>query len=163
MSVSRECLEIYLIKKAFCPICKKPQTKRVFDVSNSLLTVVTNYRKLASSNDFSVCQRMIGYSLAQSALISREAISVHFRFNQCDGFILGLIDVGDSPTKERVAEIRHSIEVARQEMMKKEQGSYVWLVTGLSASERRIINHVCTHSSVRIVHEYCQGGVGVFC
>ena len=34
----------------------------------------------------------------------------------------------------------------------------MWLVTGLSASERRIINHVCTHSSVRVVHEYCEEG-----
>ena len=40
----------------------------------------------------------------------------------------------------------------------------MWLVTGLSASERRIINHVCTHSSVRVVHEYCdEGDNTIFC
>ena len=51
----RNCLEIYLFKKAICPICKKRQTKRVFAVSESLVTIITNYRTLAYPSALSVC------------------------------------------------------------------------------------------------------------
>ncbi|KAK8798095.1 hypothetical protein WA171_005620 [Blastocystis sp. BT1] len=135
-SFCKNCLEIYLFKKAICPICKKRQTKRVFAVSESLVTIITNYRTLASP----------------SALSLSQPLSPEKQYHS----ILGVTDLGESPTKEKISEIHHSIETTRLELLKKERGSYVWLVTGLSASERRIINHVCTHSSVRVVHEYCE-------
>lgn len=41
---------------------------------------------------------------------------------------------------------------------RKEKACWVWLVTGLSPADRRVVNHVSLHSSVRIVTEYCEEG-----
>lgn len=60
----------------------------------------------------------------------------------------------ESPTKQRVLEMIHSLSQTRKQHMEKDKMSFVWLVTGLTSQEKKLVNHVCTHSSVRIVNEY---------
>ena len=47
-----------------------------------------------------------------------------------------------------------SLSQVREQQIKKDRASFVWLVTGLTAPEKKLVNHVCTHSSVRVVNEY---------
>ena len=47
-----------------------------------------------------------------------------------------------------------SLSQVREQQIQKDRASFVWLVTGLTAPEKKLVNHVCTHSSVRVVNEF---------
>lgn len=51
-----------------------------------------------------------------------------------------------------------SVHFPHWHLPRKEQACWVWLVTGLSPADRRIVNHVSLHSDVRVVTEYCEEG-----
>ena len=48
----------------------------------------------------------------------------------------------------------------RLEKKSRSQHAYVFLVTGLSAAQRRINTHICTNSAARTTAEYCDEGAG---
>ena len=52
----------------------------------------------------------------------------------------------------------------RKKEEQRESESFVFLLTGLDASQRQLVSHICTHSSARSVLEYCaEGGAELSC